>query len=313
MTVIDDVELGQRLRALRVDPPANGFEALLAQRLVEAGPELKAEPPAPAPRMGRVLVGPWLRRHPVRLVGAAALLLAGAAAAVEGGVVEWVQLRVATRAVDAPAPGPAEHARSRNTPRAERSHAERAPQPRAAPALEAAPPAEAPSSAQAVADAAPTSAGAAPDGSRAFGDPTRAPARKPFDREGAARASARERERRAGASLATGRAAERRSGPELPVVPRLAIEPRPLERMEHVDRVDLARARGSDAAGREPGRDLERIRAIARARRERSPGAERPRMIERLRERREHNETDRERSEGRGNPSERGRREHSGR
>jgi hypothetical protein len=98
----------------------------------------------------------------------------------------------------------------------------------------------------------------------------------------------------------------------LPVVPRVAIDPRPLERMEHVDRVDMARPRGGDAAGREPGRDLERIRDIARARRERTK-AERPRMIERLRERREHNEADRERSEGRGSSSERGRREHPGR
>jgi hypothetical protein len=319
MTVIDDVELGQRLRALRADPPANGFEALLAMRLLEVEAELKGEPrgepPArvDAPPMGRVIVGPWLRRHPVRLIGAAALLLAGAAAAVEGGVVEWVQMRVAARAVDAPAPTPPAPDASRHAPRPERRHAASATLETAA-ASAAAPIEVLPLAQPEAAPPSPVSSAApppsAPDGPPATGAPARAAAQA--DRDGVARAARHSRERGPGPSLGASRAAERRSDAVLPVVPRLAIEPRPLERMERPDRVDPARSRAGDVAGREAGRDLERIRDIARARRERT-GAERPRVLERLRERRERNAAEGERGEGRGSPSERGRREHPGR
>lgn len=102
MTQLDDIELGRRLRALRVEPPESGFEARLdAQLLALEG--------TPEPAAGsRVIRGPWLRRGPVRLIGATALFLAGAAAAMEGGVVEWVQARVFQRSDSAPPAAPVE-------------------------------------------------------------------------------------------------------------------------------------------------------------------------------------------------------------
>jgi len=128
MTHLDDVELGRRLKALRVEPPhAADFEARLGERL------LALERAEPQPAGGaRVIVGPWLRRGPVRLIGATALLLAGAAAAMEGRVVEWVQARVFQRADDVqPASPPAEaEVRRARAPRLERAPArEVAPEP----------------------------------------------------------------------------------------------------------------------------------------------------------------------------------------
>ena len=63
---IEDPELRERLRALRVDPPAGEFQASLRRRLLAAGP-----PPAPAP---------WRRLWPERprvLLWPAAGLAAG--------------------------------------------------------------------------------------------------------------------------------------------------------------------------------------------------------------------------------------------
>ena len=122
MTHLDDVELGRRLNALRVEPPhAADFEARLGERLL--APEQGKAPPAVG---ARVIVGPWLRRGPARLIGATALLLAGAAAAMEGGAVEWVRARVFQRVDDArPAPPAAEIApadvRGARAPRLERA------------------------------------------------------------------------------------------------------------------------------------------------------------------------------------------------
>jgi hypothetical protein len=271
MTEIDDLELSQRLRALRTPPPSNGFEARLTQRLLEVEPE-------PAAAVGRaparVLRGPW-RRGPGRLLGATALLVAGAAAALEGGVVEWVQARVLSMP-------PAEPAPPLNTPRRTASERREAPTP--VPKLEL--PAPTALSTPAAPHAAAT-AGAASDAS----DASRAAVPRLHPEHGA-------RSRADGA-----RVAERRPASEPPpAVPRVEIEPRSDARNAGaVPRAERAAAGSAEPLARERGRDLDRIRDIARARREQA-GAERPRPLDRLRERR-----DRAAAERRDGPFERGR------
>jgi hypothetical protein len=282
MTEIDDLELSQRLRALRVEPPANGFEARFAERLLE----LQTEGDAPAePRRApaRGIVGPWLRRGPVRLIGATALLVAGAAAALEGGVVEWVQTRVFTApsGADTPAspPPPTRGAR------AERRVGTPVERPPAAPPL-------------------------APEPARARpADAVPAPAAASAAPGTAERSSAVPRvqpERRALRLPEVPLTPERRPSRELPSVPRVEIEPRPGTRIDGPEG-RLGRAASPGPSGgmiRERGRDLERIREIARARRELPAAAERPRGLERIRERRE-----RAAAERRENQAERARRE----
>jgi hypothetical protein len=329
MTVIDDSDLSQRLRALRAAPPENGFEARLAQRLRESRRDSRQEgtpqtmAPAAARSPGRVIIGPWLRRHPVRLVGAAGLLLAGAAAAMEGGVVEWVQTHVSVLAVAARAavslPEP-----SSSAARAERRREPRLSEATTAPALSL--PREAdegaaaePPTNEAASGVAPNRIGVNADGA-SMSDPL---ADGPRAREAAqpgraqrvsADGSRLARERRENPPVASEHA-QPRPGAELPVVPRLAIEPPGLERMQGAERVELRREHEGSGAGREPGRELERIRDIARARRDRAD-AERPRLLERRRERRERgggSESEHARGEHRGNSSEHGRGERSGR
>jgi hypothetical protein len=68
----DDIQLRERLRALRVDPPDDGFGAALRQRLVAAGPPRPASP-----------WRAWLDRFPAvrpALAAAAALAVVAAAA-----------------------------------------------------------------------------------------------------------------------------------------------------------------------------------------------------------------------------------------
>jgi len=254
MTEIDDRELSQRLRALRVDPPATGFEARLAERLIATAPE-----PASAQRRGgRVIMGPWLRRGPVRLIGATALFLAGAAAAVEGGVVEWVQARV--QAVRSPAPPPAPPAPSpfERAPAPRRERVERHPAP--ADAVVGVP--------------------------RAPEPPARAEALEPPPTVPRLRVPERRLERAQEAASAP----ERRPALEPPLIPRLEIDPRGRERGSDPDtRLGRGLARpGESALARERGRDFERIRDIAKVRRERATtDNDRPRALDRLRERRD--------------------------
>ncbi|HTV23009.1 MAG TPA: hypothetical protein VMG12_30175 [Polyangiaceae bacterium] len=253
MTEIDDLELSQRLRALRVDPPPTGFEARLAERLRAETPE-----PAPPPRSARVIRGPWLRRGPVRLIGATALFVAGAAAAVEGGVVEWVQARVqAVRSAEPPAPNLPE--RPTPAPRRERIVPERA-----EPSLEppAAPPAlELPRAAELPPVPAPETGPNVPRLAPAYRN---------------------ERPREAAAP-------ERRPALEHPIVPRLEIDLHGAEQRSDPD-TRLGRGLGKpgqSSFARERRPDLERIRDIAKARRERVESNERPRLPDRVRERRE--------------------------
>lgn len=260
MTEMDDLELSLRLRALRVDPPQSGFEARLAARLQALAPEPGQAAPEPAPRReerrGRVILGPWLRRGPVRLIGATALFLAGAAAALEGGVIEWVQARVeAVR--NPPPPPPTPGAPERADPPARSARAERTPEPALEPALETLrapepPPAESPPSV-----------------------PRLAPER-------------RLPERRIDAAREAAPIPERRHTLDVPSVPRLEIDRRGPERRADPD-TRLGRPLGNPgeaALARERGQDLERIRDIAKARREQVKD-ERPRLLERVRERRE--------------------------
>jgi hypothetical protein len=280
MTEIDDLELSLRLRALRVEPPGNGFEARFAERLQELQPEIDA-PAEPRRAPARVLVGPWLRRGPVRLIGATALLVAGAAAALEGGVVEWVQTRVFARpGADTPthtsAPIP--------TGGADR-HPARVEPPPAAPPLAPEPP-RAPAR---PADALPPPPA---DPAAATAERSSAVPRVRLERSEPHRPEAP-------------RTVERRSPREQPSVPRVEIEPRPSPRIEGPEgRLGRAASGPSGSIARERGRDRERIREIARARRESPAAAERPRVLERIRERRE-----RAAAERRDNQADRARRE----
>jgi hypothetical protein len=252
MTEMDDLELSLRLRALRVDPPQTGFEARLAERLRAAPEPGDAElPPRRDERRGPVIAGPWLRRAPVRLIGATALFVAGAAAALDGGVIEWVQARVqAVRSPEASPPPPPASMPERPSPPVRRPHAERP-----------SPPVE------------PVSA------------PPRAPEPPPPDPTPSVPRLAPERHRAEREAVAP----ERRPSLDLPSVPRLEIERRGPERRADPD-TRLGRALGKPGEGalpRERGRDLERIRDIAKARREQAVRDERPRPLERLRDRRE--------------------------
>jgi hypothetical protein len=272
MTEIDDLELGRRLRALRVEPPDTGFEARLAESLLDVAVERPLDSPSPA----RVIVGPWLRRGPVRLIGATALLVAGAAAALDGGVVEWVQTRVLS---SAPVEEPALPVSTPSKPRAlERSqaHPARVPTPPETPELAA----PAPSAATPATGAGPIDSAVAHAG---------APRLRP---------ERRERPRVQAAPLP-----EPHADPI--AVPRVAIEPHAGERLEASEpRFERSAPGPASTLARERGRELERIRMIARSRRERAGVAERPRPIERVRERRE-----RAAAERREIQAERGRRE----
>ena len=256
MTPIDDLELSRRLRALRVDPPANGFEARLAERLSGALPESTPEAP-PAGAGARVVLGPWRRRGVVPLIGAAALFVAGAAAALEGGVVEWVQARVFSRAS-----APAEHVTTPASPR-------EAPARRAAQSLPAVePPRLEPARA---AEGAP---------------PALAEPRPALDvpRLDVQRVDARRPER----ARELVRVPERRGGSEPLSVPRVELAPRATDRRGDSDgRVDRIAPRAGAGLPVERGRELERVRELARARREQGGALDRARLMERVRERRD--------------------------
>jgi hypothetical protein len=257
MTEIDDVELSLRLRALRVEPPPTGFEARLAERLRAAAPEPGQAERVVQPRReenrGRLIAGPWLRRAPVRLIGATALFLAGAAAALDSGVVEWVQARVqAVRSAEPPRPAPSVVERSNPPGRPARAA------PNSPPAVE-----------PVIGPARDVSTVGAPE----------APAPIPSVPRLAP-------ERRVAAARSAASTPERRPSLDLPSVPRLQIDRRHERRADADARLGRVLAKpGEGALGRERGRDLERIRDIAEARREQT--GERPRLIERLRDRRE--------------------------
>jgi hypothetical protein len=298
MTEMDDRELSQRLRALRVEPPLPGFEARLAEALRAAAPEPQLPGPRPheleqrepaepglvpqrGKRAGRLIVGPWRRRGPVRLIGATALFLAGAAAAVEGGVVEWVRERVqAVQRPEPASPAPSAAERSNASPRRARLERE-APAPRdPEPPAEPAPP--------------------------ALPEPERGPVLS-VPRLAAPRAARDAIERRAEPAHGAAPLPERRPALNAPSVPRLEIDPRGRERRSDPD-IRLGRGLGQPSEGaiaRERGRDLERIRDIAKARREQAAGNERPRVIERLRERRERINAERRELQERGRPDRR--------
>jgi hypothetical protein len=257
MTDTDPLELGRRLRALRVDPPDDGFEAKLAERLLAVAPEpvVLAEGPAgDGRRPARVIIGPW-RRGPVRLIGATALLVAGAAAALEGGVVEWLETRVLFTPVQtAPPASVPSRAVPERTVRAPEPRVEPRQQAPAEPVLEA----PRPTPAADVAAAPPAVPRLTPERhERPRPEKARSPEPPP-----------------AGHSVA---------------VPRVQIEPRALGRADLPEaRINRAPGAAAAAAARERAPGLERIRDIARARRERAAvNDERTRPIERLRERRE--------------------------
>lgn len=275
MTHVNDVELGRRLSALRVDPPHGAdFDARLGERLLAL--EQGEAPPAVG---ARVIVGPWLRRGSVRLIGATALLLAGAAAAMEGGVVEWVQARVFQRVDDArPAPPPAEttpgDVRRARAPRLER-----------APVRDVAAAPQELDVEAALVPAVPldVTPGSPPEPTQPLERRVQ-PSRR--DAEGASRmgrdALVRERPA-AGEVLRSSRASDE------PIrVPRVAIERRYNERSEGGER--RFERRLPQLEPRDMQRPLEHLREVARQRRERSAGerGSDPRTpIERLRERRE--------------------------
>lgn len=266
MTHLDDVEIGRRLRSLRIDPPETGFEARLAERLLA----VESETRAPAGN-GQVIRGPWLRRGPVRLIGVTALLMAGAAAAMEGRVVEWVQARVFQRVDDAPAPSaPADRApRAAHREQSARVEREASPQTEtmaaapelaptiAVPALSLTPPA--------VAEA---------TGARAL------PRLEPERSAGPAGH---------GLGLERSRTLEAPRGDESIRVPRVAMERRSGAR----DALDERRAerRLAEAEPRDTEHRLSSLRDVARQRRERSGGeriaGERAAALERLREHRD--------------------------
>jgi hypothetical protein len=261
MTEMDDLELSLRLRALRVDPPQTGFEARLAERLRTAAAEPgQAAPTLPArreERRGRVIAGPWMRRAPVRLIGATALFLAGAAAALDGGVIEWVQERV--QAVRSPElPVPPSVAERPSAPARRSTRTEHASPPALEPAI-----------------------GTLRDVHR-MGTP------EPTAPEPTPSVPRLAPERRIGPAHGAAPAIERRPALDLPSVPRLEIDRRRERRADPDTRLGRALAKPGDTAlARERGRDLERIRDIAKARREQAAREERPRMLERLRDRRE--------------------------
>jgi hypothetical protein len=263
MTEMDDLELSQRLRALRVDPPHTGFEARLAERLRAAPPEPGQADPAPPPRReerrGRVIAGPWMRRAPVRLIGATALFLAGAAAALDGGVIEWVQARVqAVRSPEPPPPPPAPSVAERTSAPARRARSEHASPPAVEPVI-----------------------GTRPDVHGVVAPEPPAP-------ETAPSVPRLTPGRRIEPSRVAAPAPERRPALDLPSVPRLEIDRRHERRADPDTRLGRALAKPGDMAlTRERGRDLERIRDIAQARREQAATEERPRPLERLRDRRE--------------------------
>ena len=255
MTHGDDFVLGQRLRALRVDPPENGFEARLAQRLADEPP-----PAVPVRAPGRVIIGPWLRRRPARLIGATALLLAGAAAALEGGVVQWVATRVST-------PPPAEIAPSLPPPVR---------------------PVERRSVARVATEVPHTPAQIEPPPSVPALDITRL-APPSITEHVVPRVEAR-----------PPRLAERRGAPEprrelAPVVPRVEIEPRAGLAREDDTRQLRVTAETPRGGPRERRQDLERLRELAQTHRERAGaersgdrgGPDRARVLDRLRERRD--------------------------
>lgn len=264
MTHLDDVEIGRRLRSLRVDPPETGFEARLAERLLA----VESETRAPAGH-GQVIRGPWLRRGPVRLIGVTALLMAGAAAAMEGRVVEWVQARVLQRVDDAPAPSaPAEPApRGAHGERSARVEVEASPQTDTALAA----PELAPSIAVPALSLTPPAAEAS----------TAARAVPRLEPERSAR--------HAGLGLERSRTLEAPRSDESIRVPRVAMERRSGAR----DALDERRAdrRLPEAEPRDTEHRLERLRDVARQRRERSGGeriaGERAAALERLREHRD--------------------------
>jgi hypothetical protein len=261
MTETDDLELSLRLRALRVEPPQTGFEARLAERLRAAAREPeeadRALPARREERRGRVVAGPWLRRAPVRLIGATALFLAGAAAALDSGVVEWVQARVqAVRSPEGPPPAPSVVERSK--PPGRHARAEHASPPTVEPVI------------------------GTPRDMSGVGAP------EPPAPEPTPSVPRLVPERRVEAVRPAAAIPERRPALDLPSVPRLQIDRRPERRADPDTRLGrLLGKPGEGALARERGRDLERIRDIAKARRERTARDERPRLIERLRDRRE--------------------------
>jgi hypothetical protein len=279
MTEIDDLELSLRLSALRVEPPANGFESRLSERLLEVVPDpvRPAGDGAPA----RVIMGPWLRRAPVRLIGATALLVAGAAAALEGGVVEWVQTRVLWAPFETPTVAPSAPPRSPPERRVERAVE---PRPMPAVTLPEAVPTPSPLAERV---ALPRPSVPAPKASQDHADlPRLRPQRRDRTHSEAMRGS------------------EIRPAAEPLAVPRVELTARSRAAGDSAKvRVGRGVPGAASELARERGRDLERIRDVARARRERASPGERPRL-ERLRERRE-----RAAAERREGPSERARRE----
>ena len=275
MTHLDDVELGRRLKALRVEPPhAADFEARLGERLLARDPG-EAAPPMAA----RVIVGPWLRRAPVRLIGATALLLAGAAAAMDGGVVEWVQTRVFQRADGDPRPTPPSETapgddRRARAPRLERAPAREVTAPPPELAVEPAPVPAVPL------DITPGSSPQPPQLLERRVQPsardievTSRPAREALVRERPAASEA----------LRSARASDE------PIrVPRVVIDRRG-ERFGGAER--RVERRLPQLEPRDVQRPLEHLREVARQRRERSAGergpGQRTPSLERLRERRE--------------------------
>jgi len=303
MTHLDDVELGQRLKALRVEPPYGAdFESRLGERLLAL-----EQTETTTPALGaRIIIGPWLRRGPVRLIGATALLLAGAAAAMEGGVVEWVQARVFQNVDDGARPeqAPPEVA-SPSVHRAPAPRLERTPRPEAAPE----PPA-------AIAETVPVPA--VPLGT---GPTSAAPVdlAHPFERRVLPRPGPEHttlqpgREALARDRSAANEALRSARGADEPIrVPRVAIERRWSERSGSGERRFDGRRPQLEA--RDTQRPLEHLREVARQRRERGAGergtGQRAPSLERLRERRERVI---ERRDGTGERREGERRERGGR
>jgi hypothetical protein len=285
MTPIDDLELGQRLRALRVDPPDTGFEARLAARLAD----LTSDPPARAPApTGKLVRGRWRRRPALLLVAAAALSLAGAAAALEGGVIEWFRARMGVRDTAAenssPSPEPARAPRpaqpatlddtAPENPTDATRHEPASPQDEAEPARprppERQPPGVVPP---------PPTVPIGPSGA-SRGPALQAPHAVP-------RLGVDRNRQAAPPPAATGRGA-------FPIVPRVEVAPRAGGRPDNDGRGGRVAPGGGAAVTHERGRELERIRELGRARRERAgTSGERPRVLERLRERRERVSTER--------------------
>lgn len=285
MTPIDDFELGQRLRALRVDPPDGGFEARLAARLAASSPE----PVVPAPRA----VLPFRRRRPLLLLAAAAVSLAGAAAALEVGLVDWLRAQV----------GGPQTADERTAPQPEPAR------PRQAPAA----PDEPARTDEVLRDTPPKPLPAPPEPPARLHQPPlldTPPAPLPLPPPtGGAR----------GSVPRLGLEGSRRqpvlptaplTRPSAPLVPRVALEPRTAVRPDPVGRAGRVGPGASGVVERERGRELERLRDIGRLRRERTNANpnERPHLLERVRERREKSSIER-----RETSNERQRRERPGR